>query len=179
MAKYIRVMFYLIAVLSTTNVAAQSILDGEIVETASFSNPKERQRQLQCMAQNVYWEAGNEPHEGKIAVAQVVMNRVESGQFPKDPCAVVHQKNTVMEKVICQFSWYCETPKLRIAVDSERWLESQEVAKLVLLDGFRLNLVKDALYFHATHVNPRWGKRKVAKIGNHIFYNNERARGRS
>lgn len=54
MAKYIRVMFYLIAVLSTTNVAAQSILDGEIVETASFSNPKERQRQLQCMAQNMY-----------------------------------------------------------------------------------------------------------------------------
>jgi spore germination cell wall hydrolase CwlJ-like protein len=179
MAKYIRIMFYLIAVLFTGNVLAQTILDGEIVESASFKSAKERQRQLQCMAQNVYWEAGNEPHEGKIAVAQVVMNRVESGQFPKDPCAVVQQKSVFMEKVVCQFSWYCESSRMRILVNSERWQESQEVAKLVLLDGFRLNLVKDALYFHAVHVNPRWGKRKVAKIGNHIFYNNERARSRS
>ena len=89
MAKYIRVMFYLIAVLVTTNVAAQSILDGEIVETASFTNPKERQRQLQCMAQNVYWEAGNEPHEGKIAVAQVVMNRVFSQPTRMSHCVAM------------------------------------------------------------------------------------------
>ena len=44
------------------------------------------------------------------------------------------------------------------------------VARMVLLDGYRIPKLEDALYFHATHVQPNWGKPKVARIGNHIFY---------
>ena len=69
---------------------------------------KERTQQLECLTRNIYWEAASEPFEGKVAVAQVTMNRVASGKFASDVCGVVYQKNIVYEKVICQFSWYCD-----------------------------------------------------------------------
>jgi len=131
---------------------------------------KDKERRLQCMTQNIYWEAASEPAEGKLAVAQVVMNRVESGKFPGDPCQVVHQKNVVYEKVLCQFSWYCEQTSKTRPIQKKLWLESEEAAKMVMFDGFRIPELKDALYYHADYVNPQWNKRKVAKIGRHIFY---------
>ena len=131
---------------------------------------KDKERKLQCMTQNIYWEAASEPAEGKLAVAQVVMNRVESGKFPSDPCKVVQQKNVVYEKVLCQFSWYCEQGANTRPVRKDLWNESREAAKMVMFDGFRLPELKDALYYHADYVNPQWNKKKVAKIGRHIFY---------
>jgi len=131
---------------------------------------KDKERRLQCMTQNIYWEAASEPAEGKLAVSQVVMNRVESGKFPQDPCHVIHQKNIVYEKVLCQFSWYCEQNFKTKIVHKKLWDESAEAAKMVMVDGFRLPELKDALYYHADYVNPQWNKKKVAKIGRHIFY---------
>ena len=131
---------------------------------------KDKERKLQCMTQNIYWEAATEPAEGKLAVAQVVMNRVESGKFPQDPCQVIHQKNIVYERVLCQFSWYCQQNFKTKAVHKKLWDESAEAARMVMFDGFRLPELKDALYYHADYVNPQWNKRKVAKIGKHIFY---------
>jgi spore germination cell wall hydrolase CwlJ-like protein len=129
-----------------------------------------RNKQLECLAKNIYFEAGGEPFEGKVAVAQVTINRAESGKFPKDICQVVYQKNVVYEKVLCQFSWYCQQasgvkPK-NIAV----FRESELVARQVLLENFRLPSLKNALYFHATHINPKWDREKVAQIGGHVFY---------
>jgi len=129
-----------------------------------------RQRQLDCLARNIYHEAGGEPFEGKVAVAQVTLNRVESGQFPSDVCKVVYQKNVVYEKVLCQFSWYCEQASLKKPMNGPVYIESMEVAKKVLLEGFRLPSVKDALYFHGDYINPGWKRERVAKIGRHIFY---------
>jgi len=129
-----------------------------------------RQRQLDCLARNIYHEAGYEPFEGKVAVAQVTINRVESGHFPSDICKVVYQKNVVYEKVLCQFSWYCEGPSAKKPMNGPVYIESMEVAKKVLLEGFRLPSVKDALYFHGDYINPGWKREKVAKIGRHIFY---------
>jgi hypothetical protein len=131
---------------------------------------KDKERRMQCMTQNIYWEAAGEPAEGKIAVAQVVMNRVESGKFPSDPCLVVHQKNVVYEKVLCQFSWYCEQNFKIKPVHKKLWDDSAEAAKMVMVDGFRLPELKGALYYHADYVNPQWNKEKVATIGRHIFY---------
>jgi len=130
-----------------------------------------RQKQLDCLARNIYHEAGYEPFEGKVAVAQVTINRAESGEFPSDICQVVHQKNIVYEKVLCQFSWYCDSASLKKPMNGPVYTESMEVAKKVLLEGFRLPSVKNALYFHGDYVNPKWGKKPVAKIGRHIFYN--------
>lgn len=129
-----------------------------------------RQKQLDCLARNIYHEAGYEPFEGKVAVAQVTINRTESGQFPSDICKVVYQKNIVYEKVLCQFSWYCDQASLKKPMNGAVYTESMEVAKKVLLEGFRIDSVKTALYYHADYVNPKWGKKPVAKVGRHIFY---------
>ncbi len=129
-----------------------------------------RQKQLDCLARNIYHEAGYEPFEGKVAVAQVTLNRTESGAFPSDICKVVYQKNIVYEKVLCQFSWYCDSASLKKPMNGPVYIESMEVAKKVLLEGFRLPSVKDALYFHGDYINPGWKRERVAKIGRHIFY---------
>jgi len=130
-----------------------------------------RQTQLDCLARNIYHEAGYEPFEGKVAVAQVTINRAESGEFPSDICRVVYQKNIVYERVLCQFSWYCDSASAKKPMNGPIYTESMEVAKKVLLEGFRLPDLKKALYFHGDYIHPGWNKKPVAKIGRHIFYN--------
>lgn len=129
-----------------------------------------RVRQLECLARNIYYEAGVEPFEGKVAVAQVTLNRVESGLFPSDVCQVVYQKNTIYQKTVCQFSWYCDRPARLRPIDQRVYEESMAVAKKVLLEGFRLPSLTDALFYHADYVNPGWKKKRITKIGKHIFY---------
>lgn len=129
-----------------------------------------RERQLVCLARNIYFEAGNEPFEGKVAVAQVTINRANSGQFPEDLCRVVYQKNVIYERVICQFSWYCDRVAAARVIHQPVYEESMQVAKKVLLEGFRLPGLTEALYYHADYVNPGWRKERIAKIGRHIFY---------
>lgn len=139
------------------------------IEVSTVTAEK-RQKQLDCLARNIYHEAGYEPFEGKVAVAQVTINRAESGQFPSDICQVVYQKNVVYEKVLCQFSWYCDSASLKKPMNGAVYTESMEVAKKVLLEGFRIDSVKQALYYHADYINPKWNREKVAKLGHHIFY---------
>ena len=132
---------------------------------------RDRERQLDCLAKNIYHEAGNEPFEGKVAVAQVTLNRAESGKFPSDVCGVIYQKNVFYEKVVCQFSWYCEGNGTGKPIRSKAMYdESMAVAKKVLLEGFRLDIMKKAMYYHADYVNPGWKQEKIGKIGRHIFY---------
>ncbi len=137
---------------------------------------KTRTQQLDCLAINIYREAGYEPFEGKVAVAQVTMNRVNSGRFGNDVCGVVYQKNVIMEKVVCQFSWACDSSHKARPINKEAYNESYEVAKKVLLEGFRLSVLKDALYYHATYINPRWPLEKIGTIGQHIFYKEKEKR---
>lgn len=170
--------FVLVIGLILTTMAIQAITTNKInqlklsagVYNGDIVTIKDRERQLDCLAKNIYHEAASEPFEGKVAVAQVTMNRAASGKFPNDVCAVVYQKNVIYEKVVCQFSWYCENggkPPIR---SKEMYDESYKVAKKVLLENFRLDVMKDALYYHADYVNPKWGKEKIGKIGRHIFY---------
>ena len=133
-------------------------------------NFKEVDRQLKCMTDNIYYEAASEPTEGKIAVAQVVMNRVDDPKYPKDVCGVVYQKSTIASGILCQFSWLCDGSVGRRPINQELYRSSEEVAKRVMIEGFRLPSIEGALFYHADYVNPRWQKTKVAKIGRHIFY---------
>jgi len=141
-----------------------------LVNEGKFSTTAERERQLECLSRNIYYEAATEPFEGKVAVAQVTLNRVNHYAFPNDVCKVVYQKNVFYERVVCQFSWYCETKSLTKPINATHFKESERVAAKVLLEGFRLESVEDALFYHADYVNPGWKKVKVAKIGQHIFY---------
>lgn len=129
-----------------------------------------RQRQLACLARNIYYEAGNEPFEGKVAVAQVTINRANATGFPDDICMVIYQKNIIYQRVVCQFSWYCDRDAKIKPLNQSVYNESMEVAKQVLLEGFRLPSLYDALYYHADYVNPGWSKQRITKIGRHIFY---------
>jgi spore germination cell wall hydrolase CwlJ-like protein len=128
------------------------------------------EKSLDCLAMNVYREAGHEPFEGKVAVAQVTLNRVNSNKFPRDVCAVVYQKSRFTERVICQFSWYCDTKHRNRPVDDEAYEESYRVAKMVFLEDFRLESIRNALYYHADYVDPNWKLKRITKIGSHIFY---------
>ena len=146
-------------------------LRNEISVLPEHYSLKERTRQLECLAINIYKEAGYEPFEGKVAVAQVTLNRVTSSNFPNDICQVVYQKNVVYEKVVCQFSWYCDRAHKGRPVNPNAYQESMDVAKKVLFEGFRLPGLEQALYYHADYVRPQWrNKEKITKIGAHIFY---------
>ena len=131
------------------------------------------QKQVDCLAKNIYYEAGSEPYEGKLAVAQVTLNRVNSGKFPSDICSVVYQK-TVDEnlRTICQFSWTCMVKEL-VNKNKYVWEESYLIAKRALTEPVLHDTIaqSNALYYHAVYVKPGWNKTKVVKqIGNHIFY---------
>lgn len=177
MEKSIRIISYIVgfvlvaALVQTLTAKKFAVLkEAQAYTSQDVMSIKVREQQLECLAINIYREAGYEPFEGKVAVAQVTLNRVENGRFGKDVCGVVYQKNVVMERVVCQFSWYCDRTHRNRPVNKEAYNESYEVAKKVLLEGFRLSVLKDALFYHATYVNPRWNLEKIGTIGQHIFY---------
>ena len=122
-------------------------------------------RELKCLADNIYFEAGNQSTKGKLAVAAVTINRVKSPKFPKSVCSVVYQKTGRT----CQFSWVCEGKKH--VRSTQQYAESKKVAEKVLLSGANHGILgHNVLFYHADYVNPRWNLRRVAKIGDHIFY---------
>jgi spore germination cell wall hydrolase CwlJ-like protein len=142
----------------------------DLNNSADTRTVAELKRDLECMALNIYREAAYEPIEGRIAVAQVTMNRVSHPDFPNDVCGVVYQKSVIMSRVVCQFSWYCDSSHRNRPINQEAYQESMEVAKKVMLENFRLKSLEQALYYHADYVNPRWKLERIEKIGAHIFY---------
>ena len=154
----------------------QLIVENTIVEetkVAKLVDPK----QLNCLAKNIFYEAGSEPLNGQAAVARVVMNRIAHG-FGKNPCAVVYQTAQVdklvddeVQKVkLCQFSWVCDG-KADPNKNSTKYKQAEQVAYDVLAyDAYNDVIPKSALFFHNLSVDPLWPYKQVAKIGNHIFY---------
>ena len=143
---------------------------------AQQQQTKVLERQLACLARNVFYEANGEPMQGQMAVAQVTVNRARSGLFPRDLCAVVSQTTIVGGDRVCQFSWYCNADrnKLKTLKPSD---PSYIAAKRVFLDGQKVaNIDKDVMWFHETSikVNPRWPHKVATQIGNHVFYKRQR-----
>jgi spore germination cell wall hydrolase CwlJ-like protein len=104
--------------------------------------------------------------EGKSAVAQVVLNRMDDKRFPSDVCGVVYQ----ITGKVHQFSWTIKKDK-EIS-DMDMWKDSLDVARNAILNNEAHTELKKskALFYHATYVKPQWHKIIVAKIGRHIFY---------
>lgn len=126
---------------------------------------KDAKRQVDCLADNIYYEAGHEADPGKVAVALVTLNRVEDPRFPKDICGVVKQK----VNSTCQFSWFCMP--VRNNKDSQAYQASKGIAVHVYANYEKLqDITKGALYYHADYVNPGWKLQKTVTIGRHIFY---------
>lgn len=150
----------LISIILGTFIALPLGMAEKTLNTA-YQTVKATNAEMLCLAKNIYYEARGEPMSGKIAVAQVTLNRVtHRTEFQSNICGVVYAKH--------QFSWTMERHR---EPRGEAWREAQALAKAVIsgtahLPGFK------ALYFHNLTVNPRWNKTKelVGRIGNHIFY---------
>ena len=123
-------------------------------------------KQVLCMAKNLYYEAASEPWEGKLAVAQVTMNRANSSKFPSTVCEVVYQKTGSTY----QFSWVGE--KVSEVRNKYAWEECLIIAKKALTEEKLHDTIykTQSMYYHNTSVNPGWKLKYVAKIGNHLFY---------
>ena len=153
------------------NIILQSELEtlNHKVEFLNLSYEKKQvvMREVECLARNIYFEAGGEPRAGKIAVAEVTMNRVKSRQYPRTVCGVVHQKS----KGVCQFSWVCEGKK-SVRKNTDAWRDSVKIAENILISKKEYGIIGSAKHFHAVYVNPNWAesKRMIKKIGQHIFY---------
>jgi len=133
------------------------------------------QKEVECLADNIYFESAYEQKDGKIAVGLVTMNRVKRG-YEGSVCGVVKQKINST----CQFSWYCDAKAKLTALYKEKYLtskqieaynESQNVAVYVYMNYDNMkDITKGALNYHADYVNPGWHLQKTVTIGRHIFY---------
>jgi spore germination cell wall hydrolase CwlJ-like protein len=126
---------------------------------------------LQCLAENIYFEARGEPIEGQYAVAEVTLNRTRARNFPRSICAVVHENrwDPTRRRFVADFSW-TELGALS-PEDGPAWRQAMNVANAAY-DDLHQSVVPGALFYHTTNVRPEWARsrRPVATIGNHVFY---------
>lgn len=113
-------------------------------------------QKVRCLAEAVYHEARGESYRGKLAVAQTVLNRVKSSKFPNHICTVIFQKGQFTWTTTWNRSWSAD-------------YDSVQIARLAMMGSHSMKDFK-ALYFHNTSVNPGWKRKKLATIGNHVFY---------
>jgi spore germination cell wall hydrolase CwlJ-like protein len=124
------------------------------------------QRERECLTKNIFHEAGVEPFEGKIAVAQVTFNRLNSGRWGNDICSVVYAKK--------QFSWTLSQKKVNENPKGKLWRDSV-AAKDAFLSGLRVKNLEKSKHYHTDYIKkPYWSKEKsvAARVGQHIFYEN-------
>ena len=119
-------------------------------------------RELECLATGIYFESKSEPLSGQLAVGQVIANRAQSGgRFPGTYCGVLFQRG--------QFSFVHGRSLPSVPRASRQWQTAVAVAKIVDRD-LHQSSVGNALFFHARYVSPGWRMKRVASIGNHVFY---------
>ena len=159
---YIPIILLILSIILLTK---NTFTDAAIMLDVTYNQlTKETQKQVDCLADNIYHEAGFEPNDGKVAVALVTLNRMQDPRFPKDICGVVKQRTTS----VCQFSWFCNKVSIK---NKDAYEDAKEVAVYVYANYENLkDITKGALYYHADYVNPRWKLEKTTVIGRHIFY---------
>jgi len=140
----------------------QSVWEAFKVPTSDFN----------CLVTTLYHEARNQPAEVVLAVAKVVLNRVDSPRYPKSICGVVKQQ---LVKGVWQFSFWREKKLLAKPIDKKSWVKMEKIAQQAInihYAGF--DIVDNAMYYHTRAVKPSWGRspklKRVAVIGDHIFY---------
>lgn len=126
-----------------------------------FSSASAVDTEMECLAGAIYFESKGEPLAGQLAVAEVVINRSRSGRYPATLCGVVKQPS--------QFSFVRGGRIPSAPKDSALWRKAVAIAHIAIND-LATSPAPKALSFHATRVSPRWKLRRVATVGNHIFY---------
>ena len=200
MVKIVRVFLALYATLWYTTSPINSNSTSQVwvtpisqmaVETPNYYKPLDFNRvkytpaDAECLAKNIYFEAGVESTAGKLAVANVTINRAANKNYPNTICGVVQegihyynaQKNEhfpVRDR--CQFSWYCDG-LLDEPREGKTWESAQELAERVLVNHYDkalIDITDGATHYHANWMEkyPKWSKYKkvMASIDRHIFY---------
>jgi spore germination cell wall hydrolase CwlJ-like protein len=150
-----------------------------------YDNIRYTSEDLDCLAKNIYFEAGVESTAGKLAVANVTINRILSKEYPNSVCGVVKEgrhyysaKSEAWEpfRDMCQFSWYCDGRR-DDPNPGRTWESSKDLAKIVLRkhqQDILIDITDGATHYHANWMEsfPRWSEehKKVASIDRHIFY---------
>jgi spore germination cell wall hydrolase CwlJ-like protein len=116
---------------------------------------------MECLAGAIYFESKGEPLAGQLAVAEVIINRSQSGKYPRSLCGVVKQPS--------QFSFVRGGRIPHIPRDSAHWRKAVAIAHIAMND-LADSPAPRALSFHATRVSPNWNMTRVARVGNHVFY---------
>lgn len=133
------------------------------------------EEEIHCMAKNIYFEARNQSHTGKIAVALVTLNRVADGRYPDTVCGVVYQSYTWNGNPIrhkCQFSWYCDGKSDKI-YDRVAWSDAVSVAyDAITLYSGGFDITNGATHYHTRYVDPHWASSLtfLGSIDEHEFY---------
>ena len=198
MVKVVRVFLALFAILWYTTSPTGSTVpfqleSFQVVKTdipsyykpLEFNTVKYTPEDAKCLAKNIYFEAGVESTAGKLAVANVTINRAIHVNYPNTICGVVregiHYYNASKDEYFpvrdrCQFSWYCDglgdNPR-----EGRTWESAQELAKKVLTNHYDkalIDITDGAMYYHANWMEtyPSWSKKKkiMTSIDRHIFY---------
>lgn len=143
---------------ATASAADADSLHELVAESAA---PKDLDRELQCLAGAIYFEAKGETLEGQLAVGRVVVARSRSGRFPASYCGVVYQRS--------QFSFVRGQSMPAIDRDGRNWSNAVKIARIAHAGSWK-SPVEGALFFHAARVSPNWRLTRVARIDNHVFY---------
>ena len=129
---------------------------------AELRAPEAGSHELECLATGIYFESKSEPLAGQLAVGQVIANRAESGgRFPDSYCGVLFQRG--------QFSFVHGHSLPAVNHSNRQWQTAVAIAKIVD-QGLQTSVAGNALFFHARYVSPGWHMKRVASIGNHVFF---------
>ncbi len=125
--------------------------------------------QWRCLAEAIYFEARGESVKGQFAVAEVILNRVDSATFPDTICDVVHQGTG--RKYQCQFTYTCDGYK-EVINEPKTFKRVGKVAQVMVQNGAPRDLTDGATHYHTKAVNPRWARQfpRTTTIGVHHFY---------
>lgn len=123
--------------------------------------PAQLSDELRCLAGAIYFEAKSETLAGQLAVGRVIVARATSGRFPTSYCGVVYQPS--------QFSFVRGHAMPSVNTASRDWIEATKIALIADRGAWR-SPVEGAMFFHAARVAPSWGKTRMARVDNHIFY---------
>ena len=130
---------------------------------------KDRAKAEHCLANAIYFEARDQPYVGQVAVAQVVINRVFSGVYPRDVCGVIYQNAS--RHLACQFTFACDGKRKTID-EFGSWARARRIARETLDGQLYVQAVGTSTHYHATYVHPNWvhEMHRFAREGIHLFY---------
>jgi N-acetylmuramoyl-L-alanine amidase len=148
---------------ATSNDVAPVHASGDLsTMVAQLRGPEAGSRELDCLATGIYFESKGEPLTGQLAVGKVIANRSQSGgRFPSSYCGVLFQRG--------QFSFVHGGRLPSVSHSNRQWQTAVAIAKIVD-QKLQQSSVGNALFFHARYVSPGWHAKRVAAIGNHVFY---------